>query len=88
MNWKNVVVIYLKELKDSLRDRRTLLSMIIVPTLVMPALAFVVGRIATQVVASARDEKSAIMVIGAQDAPGLVAALAFWWKHQMPRTSA
>ena len=76
MNWKNVVVIYLKELKDSLRDRRTLLSMIIVPTLVMPALAFVVGRIATQVVASARDEKSAIMVIGAQDAPGLVAALA------------
>ena len=70
MNWKNVVVIYLKELKDSLRDRRTLLSMIIVPTLVMPALAFVVGRIATQVVASARDEKSAIMVIGAQDAPG------------------
>lgn len=76
MNWKNVVVIYLKELKDSLRDRRTLLSMIIVPTLVMPTLAFVVGRIAAKVVASARDEKPVIMVLGAGEAPGLTAALA------------
>lgn len=76
MNWRNVIVVYLKELTDSLRDRRTLLSVIIVPTLVMPALAFVVGRIATKVVAGARHEKPAIMVIGAAEAPGLATALA------------
>lgn len=76
MNWRNVIVVYLKELTDSLRDRRTLLSMIIVPTLVMPTLAFVVGRIATKVVAGARHEKPAIMVVGAAEAPGLATALA------------
>ena len=27
MNWSNIVTVYLKELKDSLRDRRTLISM-------------------------------------------------------------
>ena len=34
MNWNNIVTVYLKELKDSLRDRRTLMSTIIIPTLV------------------------------------------------------
>ena len=33
MNWNHIVTVYLKELKDSLRDRRTLISMIVVPTL-------------------------------------------------------
>ena len=37
MSWNNIVTVYLKELKDSLRDRRTLLSTIIIPTLVMQA---------------------------------------------------
>ena len=47
MNWKHVATVYLKELKDSLRDRRALLSMIIIPTLVMPLLVFGMGKIAT-----------------------------------------
>ena len=42
MNWKNVRTVYLKELRDSLRDRRTLISMIVVPTLY---LRFGSGRI-------------------------------------------
>ena len=33
MNWQHIVTVYLKELKDSLRDRRTLISMIVIPTL-------------------------------------------------------
>ena len=40
MNWNNILTVYLKELKDSLRDRRTLISMIVVPTLVIPVLMF------------------------------------------------
>ena len=40
MNWHNVVTVYLKELRDSLRDRRTIISMIVVPVLAMPLLMF------------------------------------------------
>lgn len=47
MNWTNILTVYLKELKDSLRDRRTLLSTIIIPTLVMPLLTFGVGKVAS-----------------------------------------
>ncbi len=50
MNWQNIVTIYLKELKDSLRDRRTLISMIVIPTFLMPLIIFGVGTIMTKVV--------------------------------------
>ena len=45
MNLSNVVTVYLKELKDSLRDRRTLMSVIVIPTLVMPLMFFGIGKI-------------------------------------------
>ena len=75
MNWKNIVTIYLKELKDSLRDRRTLISMIVIPTLIMPLLMFGVGAIMTKVIKTARDEASPIVILGGADSPGVVAAL-------------
>ena len=46
MSWKNIVTVYRKELIDTLRDRRALMSMIIIPTIVMPGLMFGVGKIA------------------------------------------
>ena len=42
MNWRNITTVYLKELKDSLRDRRTLISVIVVPTIVMPLMFLIV----------------------------------------------
>jgi sodium transport system permease protein len=75
MNWQNIVTVYVKELKDSLRDRRTLLSMIIIPTLVMPALIFGMGKIASKVVSKARDEAPRVMILGGEDSPGVVEAL-------------
>jgi sodium transport system permease protein len=75
MNWKNISTIYLKELKDSLRDRRTIISMIVIPTIVMPLLMFGVGSIMTRVVKQARDEASTIVILGGADSPGVVAAL-------------
>ena len=75
MNWNSIVTVYAKELKDSLRDRRTLMSMIIIPTFVMPALMFGVGKIAMTVVSKARSEIPAVMVLGGEDSPGVVAAL-------------
>lgn len=75
MNGRRILTVYLKELKDSLRDRRTLMSMIIVPTLVMPLLTIGVGRVAAGLFAKARQEVAAIMVIGAENSPTAVAAL-------------
>ncbi|MEO6005616.1 MAG: ABC transporter permease [Opitutus sp.] len=75
MNHRHILTVYLKELKDSLRDRRTLLSMIIIPTLVMPGLMFGVGKIATTVFSKARQEVPRVMVLGGDDSPGVVTQL-------------
>jgi sodium transport system permease protein len=75
MNWPNIVTVYLKELRDMLRDRRTIISMIVVPTLVMPGLmalvVFTMYKIARQVAA----ETPSIMLIGGNDSPLLRDAL-------------
>lgn len=75
MNWNHIVTVYLKELKDSLRDRRTLISMIIVPALVMPVLMIGVGTIMTKIVRQAKQETPSVMILGGEDSPGVVAAL-------------
>ena len=75
MNWHNIVTVYLKELKDSLRDRRTLISMIVVPTLIMPVIMFGVGTIMSKVMKQAQSETVVVMVLGGGDSPGVVAAL-------------
>jgi sodium transport system permease protein len=75
MNWHNIFTVYLKELRDSLRDRRTLLSTIIIPTLVIPLMTFGVGKVMSKVINQAREEVSTIMIIGGEDSPGIVAAL-------------
>ncbi|MFI5336700.1 MAG: ABC transporter permease [Opitutales bacterium] len=75
MTWKHIVTVYLKELKDSLRDRRTLISMIVVPTLIMPALMFGVGTIMSKVIKQARQEGTSLIILGGADSPGVVASL-------------
>lgn len=75
MNWTQILTVYLKELKDSLRDRRTLISMIVIPTLVMPGLMFGAGVIMTKIVKQARAEATSLVIVGGEDSPGIVAAL-------------
>ncbi len=74
MNWHNIVTVYLKELKDSLRDRRTLMSTIIIPTLVMPLLTFGIGKVMATVISRAQEEIPAVAILGGADSPGVVAA--------------
>lgn len=70
MNFKNIVTIYLKELKDSLRDRRTLISTIVIPTVAMPLLFFIAIGVARKVEQKNRAQSSAVMVLGVEaDAP-------------------
>ena len=75
MNWGNIVTVYLKELRDSLRDRRTVFSVIIIPTLVIPLMTFGFGKVATNVIAKAREETPTVMILGGEDSPGVIAQL-------------
>ncbi|MEI7551858.1 MAG: ABC transporter permease [Verrucomicrobiota bacterium] len=75
MNWSNIVTVYRKELKDSLRDRRTLLSTIIIPTLVIPLLTLGLGKVMATIVTRAQEEIPTIAILGGVDSPGVAAAL-------------
>jgi sodium transport system permease protein len=76
MNWKNTTTIYFKELRDMLRDRRTLISMIVIPTLVMPGLMMGVGFLSFRVVKQAQATAPTVMLLGGEDSPRVRAALA------------
>ena len=81
MNWKHIITIYLKELKDSLRDRRTLISMIVIPTFLMPIIMFGIGTVMSKVIKQAQEEATSLVIIGGTDSPGIVTAL----KADMPK---
>lgn len=75
MSLRTITLVYRKELKDSLRDRRTVISMIVVPILLMPVLTILVGAISARLIGRAMLEAPAIMVLGAENSPRIVAAL-------------
>jgi len=54
MSLRNIGIVYRKELIDSLRDRRTVISMIIVPLLLMPLLTIGIGGVLVRQVGEAR----------------------------------
>ncbi|HEX4119283.1 MAG TPA: ABC transporter permease [Verrucomicrobiae bacterium] len=75
MRLKPMRVVYLKELRDLLRDRRTIISMIVVPMVVLPALIVAISKMATNVIGRAREETAKVMVMGGEDSPGTLSAL-------------
>ena len=88
MNGHNILTVYGKELRDSLRDRRTLLSMIIIPTLMIPGIMAVAIGVSTRAINKAREEVPTVMVLGGDDSPVLRAALAAHPKLHLVRTAA
>lgn len=75
MNLRNIVVVYRKELTDSLRDRRTVVSMIVVPIFLMPVLTIFVGALSARLIGRALLEVPSVMIIGADNSPQIVAEL-------------
>jgi sodium transport system permease protein len=69
MNGRSIGTIYAKELRDLLRDRRTLVSMVVIPTFIMPVLILGFGRAMATVISKAREEVPRVMVIGGDDSP-------------------
>lgn len=75
MNARNIAVVYRKEMKDLLRDRRTLRSMILVPLVVMPLMMQGMIRLTHTLTAKAMAEISTVEVLGGDDSPGIVERL-------------
>ena len=75
MNLRQIGLVYHKELTDTLRDRRTLVSMIVVPMIVIPGLMFGLTEVSMKMVNRARSERATVMILGAAHAPELVARL-------------
>jgi sodium transport system permease protein len=72
---RNIGIVYRKELIDSLRDRRTVISMIVVPLLVMPLLTIGIGVLSLILVGQAMKEVPKVMILGGEDSPGVMSQL-------------
>jgi len=72
MSLRNVGLVYHKELLESLRDRRTLMSTILIPLLLFPALAVGIGYLGAELIGEASREPSTIMVLGGADSPEVI----------------
>ena len=64
MNWNNVRLIFIRELRDQLRDRRTLFTIAVLPILLYPLL----GMAMLQIQQFLKNE-SRIRIVGAEALP-------------------
>jgi sodium transport system permease protein len=78
MSLRNIGIVYRKELTESLRDRRTVISMIVVPLLLMPLLTIGIGGVMVRQLGQAREEVPKVMILGGQDSPNLKKQLEQW----------
>jgi sodium transport system permease protein len=71
----NVGIVYRKELTEALRDRRTVISAILVPLLLFPVLSVGFGSLAVMLVGKAKEETPKVMLRGGEDSPAVVEGL-------------
>jgi sodium transport system permease protein len=75
MNLRNIGVVYRKELREALRDRRTLISSLLVPLIIFPLLTAGLGAVISALVGKAKEEVPAVVILGGDDSPGILAEL-------------
>lgn len=75
MSLRNTLIVYRKELRDVLRDKRTIRSMIVIPCIAFPVLFWGIGRIMTSIRGGPASDTAPIMVKGAEDSPKILDAL-------------
>lgn len=75
MQIRNSLIVYRKELRDMLRDKRTIRSMIIVPVIAMPLIIVGITKLASRLEGEAKKQPSKVMISGGQDSPKTLAAL-------------
>ena len=75
MSLRNIGIVYRKELTEAVRDRRTLISSILIPLFLFPVLTMGVGYAFVEIATQASREPSKIMILGGQDSPDVVGEL-------------
>src|SRR5262249_6273601 len=65
LNWRNVLLIFQREVRDQLRDRRTLFMIAVLPLLLYPAL----GLGMMQLTLVFREQPRAVVILGAENLP-------------------
>ena len=65
MRWSNVAVIFRREVRDQVRDRRTLFMIFVLPILLYPFLGFGI----TQFAAALAEKPRIVVLIGAENLP-------------------
>jgi sodium transport system permease protein len=75
MPLENIGTVYRKELTDSLRDRRTLVSTLLVPLLLFPLMSVGFVGLAQTLEKKAEEEIPKIMLLGGADSPQVVEEL-------------
>lgn len=75
MSARNIGIVYKKELTEALRDRRTLITMIVVPLLIFPVFSVGFGAAITALIGKAKGETPRVMVIGGENSPAVLDGL-------------
>jgi len=75
MNLHAIGVVYRKELTEWVRDRRTLISTVVVPLFLFPLLILGFTYMASSLLGKAEKEIPTVMILGGEDSPQVVAAL-------------
>lgn len=76
MSLHTVGIVYRKELTEWLRDRRTLISTVVVPLLLFPLMMVGFSSLAVIMVGKAKEEIPKVMILNGADSPLLLAELA------------
>jgi sodium transport system permease protein len=69
MKLSSVRIVYRKEFREWVRDRRTLISTVLVPLLLFPVIMLGFTYLAVELVGKAEREAAKVMILGGQDSP-------------------
>ena len=75
MNFRKVKIIYFKEMLETLRDRRTLISTILIPIILFPVLMFGMSAVVVTMMRKTEAEATRIAVIGEEHAGSFLSVL-------------
>src|SRR5207302_8527622 len=75
MSLRNIGIVYRKELREALRDRRTVIASVVIPLFLFPLLSVGFGALVSSIVDKTKEASPKIMVIGGDDSPGVLGSL-------------
>lgn len=75
MSLRNIAIVYRKELREALRDRRTVVASVVIPLILFPLLSVGFATLVTSIVSKTQEASPKVMVVGGEDSPGVMAAL-------------